>query len=80
MYFLSLTALIYTDIMHVENLDHHVLTVTDIKKSIHFCEGPTQRSGATGPIMAVYFRDPDASLIEITTSLSSEEYTIHYAA
>ncbi|MBL8705912.1 MAG: VOC family protein [Rhodospirillales bacterium] len=30
-------------------------------------QGPVPKSGATGPITSVYFRDPDLNLVEVST-------------
>lgn len=32
---------------------------------VEVIEGPVERTGATGPIVSVYFRDPDGNLIEV---------------
>mgnify|MGYP003136336074 FL=1 len=30
-------------------------------------EGPVERTGATGPLMSLYIRDPDGNLLEVST-------------
>ena len=34
-------------------------------KGVKIIEGPVKREGATGPIISIYFRDPDQNLIEV---------------
>jgi catechol 2,3-dioxygenase-like lactoylglutathione lyase family enzyme len=34
---------------------------------VEIIEGPVRRTGATGPIWSVYFRDPDQNLIEVSS-------------
>lgn len=38
---------------------------------VEVLEGPVQRTGATGPILSLYLRDPDDNLIEISSRLDS---------
>lgn len=36
------------------------------KERVAIIEGPVERTGANGPILSVYFRDPDDNLIEVS--------------
>lgn len=36
---------------------------------VAIAEGPVRRTGATGPILSVYLRDPDGNLLEISNAL-----------
>ncbi len=36
---------------------------------VEIIEGPIRRTGARGPILSVYFRDPDGNLLEVSNPL-----------
>jgi catechol 2,3-dioxygenase-like lactoylglutathione lyase family enzyme len=38
---------------------------------VEIIEGPVRRTGATGPITSVYFRDPDGNLLEVSGRLGA---------
>jgi catechol 2,3-dioxygenase-like lactoylglutathione lyase family enzyme len=44
----------------LENVVDHLRSL-----GVPVIEGPVRRTGATGPIRSLYFRDPDGNLIEI---------------
>jgi catechol 2,3-dioxygenase-like lactoylglutathione lyase family enzyme len=37
---------------------------------VEIIDGPVERTGANGPIISFYFRDPDGNLIEVANALS----------
>jgi catechol 2,3-dioxygenase-like lactoylglutathione lyase family enzyme len=39
---------------------------------VRILDGPVQRTGAAGPILSVYFRDPDLNLIEVSNALAQK--------
>jgi catechol 2,3-dioxygenase-like lactoylglutathione lyase family enzyme len=40
------------------------------EQGVVVAEGPVQKTGALGPMMSVYFRDPDGNLIEVSNYLA----------
>ncbi len=38
---------------------------------VDLLEGPVRRTGATGPLLSVYFRDPDSNLIEVSNDIDA---------
>lgn len=47
---------------------------------VEIIEGPVERTGADGPILSIYFRDPDGNLVEIANQLSTSDQIENHAA
>ena len=52
--------------LHMGQIVEHLL-----ENRIKIIDGPVQRTGANGPILSVYIKDPDGNLIEIANQLST---------
>jgi catechol 2,3-dioxygenase-like lactoylglutathione lyase family enzyme len=39
------------------------------REGIEIVAGPGERTGATGPLLSVYFKDPDGNLVEVSNQL-----------
>ena len=39
------------------------------RERVQIVDGPAERHGAVGPIMSVYFNDPDGNLVEVSNQL-----------
>ena len=43
------------------------------EKDVKLEEGPVERTGASDPILSIYFRDPDGNLIEVRNLLKGQD-------
>ena len=38
-------------------------------EGVEVIEGPVAKTGATGPLLSIYFRDPDGNLVEVSNAV-----------
>ncbi len=50
-------------------MDRVVASLT--QAGVDIVEGPGERAGATGPILSVYFNDPDGNLVEVSNRIAA---------
>lgn len=55
--------------------DESVLTIKEriLAMGIEVLEGPVHRTGATGKLVSIYFRDPDGNLVEVANAVSEDK-------
>ena len=41
------------------------------EQGVDVIEGPDERAGAMGPLLSVYFRDPDGNLVEVSNEIGA---------
>lgn len=58
------------DLCFITDLDMDEVVGRLLKFSIVIKEGPVKRTGALGPILSVYVRDPDNNLVELSQYLN----------
>jgi catechol 2,3-dioxygenase-like lactoylglutathione lyase family enzyme len=54
------------DLCFISLLPMEDIIATLTRHGVTITEGPVHRTGALGPILSVYFRDPDGNLIEVS--------------
>ena len=58
-----------TDICFLSSTPLEKWELIFLKHGIEIEDGPVKKTGATGPIMSLYIRDPDKNLIEISKKI-----------
>ena len=68
------------DLCFLTNLQMGQIVEHLVEKRIEIVDGPVHRTGANGPILSVYIKDPDGNLIEIANQLSTSTPDQNHAA
>jgi catechol 2,3-dioxygenase-like lactoylglutathione lyase family enzyme len=57
------------DLCFITTTPLHEVVLSLQRDNVIIDSGPVERSGAQGPILSVYFRDPDGNLLEVSNPL-----------